>query len=115
MKQITLLGLYDGVESSGLSRLNMPLPNPAPEISEFAAPAPPVASTSDQPASGTPQEDAAATAAAEAAQQQQQMLLQAHIAEMMGAEAASTDPNAPKKKKYAKEAWPGRKPQPAFL
>ena len=103
-------GLYDGMDGGGHSSiysptslgggpgsklgLSMPMPNPAPEIE--IAPAPEVQQQQAQ-------QQQPAAAAYEQYQQQQQML------------EAMADPNEPKKKKYAKEAWPGRKHTPSLL
>ncbi|TRY62196.1 hypothetical protein TCAL_02112 [Tigriopus californicus] len=90
-------GLYDGIDPSfgGVtgfsSKLGIPLPNPAPDIDmttpavNAAVPVAPVASSSITHDSHVP------------------------------AAASSEDPNEPKKKKYAKEAWPGKKPVPSLL
>jgi len=104
-------GLYDGLDThlpgpSGLfatslsSKLGIPLPNPAPEV-EMALPPVPVATS---------------TSTAEAAE----MAAGASAAAEQGAAGAHfpvevEDPDEPKKKKYAKEAWPGRKPGPSLL
>ena len=71
----------------------MPLPNPAPEID--IAPPPPKAAVSmgGLVMSGS-----------------------ANISSVSGMEGNQfEDPDEPKKKKYAKEAWPGKKPTPSLL
>ncbi|XP_032817805.1 nuclear inhibitor of protein phosphatase 1 isoform X3 [Petromyzon marinus] len=73
--------------------LPLPLPNPAPDVEVFPEqdPAPNLNSASAAAA-------AAAAAAATAA-----------------AAAPEPGPTLPRKKKYAKEAWPGKKPTPSLL
>lgn len=83
-------GLYDGLDSLGIS---MPLPNPAPEIDMAPPPPPPLA-------------PAAKTTLHAHAQFQHHPPDDSHDIE---------DPDEPKKKKYAKEAWPGKKPTPSLL
>ena len=73
--------------SSLSSKLGIPLPNPAPEID--IAPPPP---TSSVPMGGS-----------------------SNISSGMEAPPQFEDPDEPKKKKYAKEAWPGKKPTPSLL
>lgn len=105
-------GLYDGLDGgshyvgpSGLfgsslsSRLGIPLPNPAPEVEDVPQPAEAPASSSSTSASGHP-----------APAGTSKPLNVSAVAEMQ-----SEDPDEPKKKKYAKEAWPGRKPNPSLL
>eukprot|EP00096_Caligus_rogercresseyi_P015024 TRINITY_DN7479_c0_g1_i1.p1 TRINITY_DN7479_c0_g1~~TRINITY_DN7479_c0_g1_i1.p1 ORF type:complete len:349 (+),score=107.26 TRINITY_DN7479_c0_g1_i1:44-1090(+) len=88
-------GLYDGMEgpshSAGFSatlsyKLGLPLPNPAPDIELSPALEPPP----------LPQMQAAPGPFSVPAVEEE-------------------DPDKPKKKKYAKEAWPGRKPTPSLL
>jgi len=75
-----------GLFASSLStKLGLPLPNPAPDIDMTA---PIVVPTSANP------------------------MASAHAAAL---EAQFEDPDEPKKKKYAKEAWPGKKPTPSLL
>ena len=88
-------GLYDDVPGVGgggglfatslSSKLGIPLPNPAPDID---------LSTERQEAALDQAFDPAAAAAEQ---------------------ASIEDPNEPKKKKYAKEAWPGRKANPSLI
>jgi len=87
-------GLYDdlptgvGLFATSLStKLGIPLPNPAPDIDVSGGPD--ASSASPEPLAST-----------------------SEIADY-GPEI--NDPNAPKKKKYAKEAWPGRKANPSLL
>ena len=89
------VGLYDdltptsgsGLFASSLStKLGLPLPNPAPDIDMMAPP-----TVVLPPASN----------------------LSASVAANL--EAQFEDPDEPKKKKYAKEAWPGKKPVPSLL
>ena len=91
-------GLYDGLDSLGMS---MPLPNPAPDI-EMAPPPPP-----------PPVAAAAAAPAAAAPPLHAQFQLPPSAAADDSLEMEDAD--APKKKKYAKEAWPGKKPTPSLL
>jgi nuclear inhibitor of protein phosphatase 1 len=79
-------GLYEGMEVLGMS---MALPNPAPDIDM----APPEAMFA-----------APLPPAATAFQQ-----------ELAAAQLDIEDPDEPKRKKYAKEAWPGKKPTPSLL
>ena len=75
--------------SSLSSKLGIPLPNPAPEID--IAPPPPTSSLPMGTGSS-------------------------NISSVPGMEAPQfEDPDEPKKKKYAKEAWPGKKPTPSLL
>jgi len=81
------------------AKLGISLPNPAPEIDMAPSTAAAQQQQLQQPLS-IPHPSFAPTAAAPAAD---------------GAEEEPDDPNAPKKKKYAKEAWPGKKPAPSLL
>lgn len=95
----TKMGLYDDLATSPISiggglfasslssKLGLPLPNPAPDIDMAAPPMLP------------PPANLSASAAANLA----------------NLEAQFEDPDEPKKKKYAKEAWPGKKPVPSLL
>ena len=96
----TKTGLYDDVPglSGGVgflsatslsSKLGIPLPNPAPDIDLTAT------SSSERPSAPDFNPSDMAAAAAD--------------------EASIDDPNEPKKKKYAKEAWPGRKANPSLI
>ena len=87
-QQQAKFGLYDGLDSqsSMFSSSKMMLPNPAPDI-DMSEPELPVPSV---PSSMDHPQPVQFTAEME-------------------------DPDEPKKKKYAKEAWPGRKPGPALL
>lgn len=87
-------GLYDDLPSSNYyasslsSKLGLPLPNPAPDIDMAAPPTvvlPPAPSMASE------------------------------VSAAANLEAQFEDPDEPKKKKYAKEAWPGRKPNPSLL
>ncbi|XP_063614716.1 LOW QUALITY PROTEIN: nuclear inhibitor of protein phosphatase 1-like [Penaeus indicus] len=76
-------GSHHSMFSSLLSsKLGLPLPNPAPEVSvDMVELAPPEPVAPEVPA---------------------------HL-------QVAVDPDEPKKKKYAKEAWPGKKPTPSLL
>jgi len=89
-------GLYEGLDTGGglpgtsslfSSKLGFAVPNPAPDI-DMAPSSIPV-----------PIEEAAPSIPAP----------------LVPPEVESNDPNEPKKKKYAKEAWPGKKPVPSLL
>ena len=69
--------------------MGIPLPNPAPEIE--IAPSPPKAAA---PTGG----------------------INMGVPSNTGVDGIQfEDPDEPKKKKYAKEAWPGKKPTPSLL
>ena len=75
------------------SKLGIPLPNPAPEI-DIAPPPPKM-----------PTPIGAMT-----------MSGSSNMSSVSGIEVPQfEDPDEPKKKKYAKEAWPGKKPTPSLL
>ena len=78
-------GLYDGIDLYS-SKLGIPLPNPAPEIDLLPPPQMPSAPANPPP------------------------VPQGHMMDQI-----PEDPDEPKKKKYAKEAWPGRKPTGSLL
>ena len=86
-------GLYDDV---GLLGLSMPLPNPAPDI-DLAPPVPPVLPAAASAPPAAPPSMAPPAAGPD------------------GVQFDIEDPDEPKKKKYAKEAWPGKKPMPSLL
>jgi len=98
-------GLYDdmdsGLHQSGpslfasslSSKLGIPLPNPAPEID--IAPTPPKVSAHMGGMAMGPPSNLPSASSIEGPQFE--------------------DPDEPKRKKYAKEAWPGKKPTPSLL
>ena len=76
--------------SSLSSKLGIPLPNPAPELDI----APPPPKTGIAMVVGGP----------------------ANMSNVSGMDGNQfEDPDEPKRKKYAKEAWPGKKPTPSLL
>lgn len=89
-------GLYDdsheantsmGPSFSIASKLGLKMPNLAPEVENEPAPVVPAPRVNTAPAVGFPSLP----------------------------EEQSNNPLEPKKKKYAKEAWPGKKPLPTLL